>query len=77
MTAFVAPGAGRCGYHATDRERVRVLSARRAVAETRELRALDGDESRCAEQPDARCDGRSKPPPRFDVDRFSGSDLDE
>lgn len=80
VTAFVAPGEGRCGYHATARERTRALAARRAVREAFELRDVEptAEELEDVEETPAPASGvRPGIAQGFDVERFVSTDLDE
>lgn len=76
MIGYLAHGHGRCAYHLTARERVRVLAVVRAERELRELRALPAEEH-CQEQPEARCDEGAVDGVELDVERFAGAALDE
>lgn len=75
---FVAPGHGRCGYHLTERERLRTLAVIRAIREMQELRA-------CPRMPEGGPDDEQDPESEpgadseahFDPIDFAGARLDE
>lgn len=75
VVAFVAPGAGRCGYHNTRREQIRVLAERRAIRELRELRDMGPEHGQ--DEPEAGDDEQADSVTGFDVERFVGTELDE
>lgn len=77
VTGYLLHGVGRCAYHLSERERVRLLAARRAVRDLRELRALEPAGGECQDQPEARCEGGAVDGAELDVERFAGPALDE
>lgn len=74
IRGYLVHGHGRCAYHLTAKERVRVLAVVRAEREMRELRMVKPSES-CSEQPEAECDDHTKS--AIDFDRFADASLDE
>jgi hypothetical protein len=65
IRGYVAKGHGRCAYHLTERERLLVQAVLRTERQGRE------------DEAEPRRDQRSDAPPRFDVERFAGAELDE
>jgi hypothetical protein len=79
VIGFLAHGHGRCSYHLTERERIRVRAVIRTEREMRELRALVGRPApeQCEEQDEAECDEGPVPSAELDPERFAGAALDE
>lgn len=77
IVGFVAPGAGRCGWHYHHSERVRALAQRRAIRDARELRGLEPDEREAEHQGETCADQEPESGIRFDAERFAGAELDE
>lgn len=75
IRGFVAKGEGRCAYHLTERERLRLVAIRRAEREMRELRALEPEQRQ--DEPEPGGDEQPESGVRFDPERFASAELDE